>query len=159
MDTAYTVGVRSRLGLTVILLLAAAWAVAQLPDNPVVATADGRTHEWNAWLEHNGPVAVMVWASWAPRGAAALAEADAVAAVCRERNLGFALVAVQEAFEDSARALRGVHVRWLHDRHGAVLKRHRLVRIPTLVILTADGRVVGTVEPTAEALRSWRAPQ
>lgn len=149
---------RSRLGLAAALLAVAAGALAQAPDNPVVATPDGHTHEWNAWLEHNGPVAVLVWASWAPRGDDALAAADAIAAVCRQRQLGFVVLAVQESFDDSATALRGAAVPWLHDRHGEVLKRHRIVRIPTLVVLGADGRVLGTVAPTADALRSWRAP-
>lgn len=139
------------------LCAGAAFVAAQTPVPVVVTAPDGRTLEWSRWLANAGPAAVLLWSSWSPRGDEPLAELEAFEAVCRERGLAFVLVAVQEELEESAAVLGGRDVRWLHDRHGMLLKRYRVVRVPSVLVLDGRGEAVARLQPTPEALQAWEA--
>ncbi len=139
------------------MLVGCAAAAAAAVDGPTLATPDGGTIEWGTWLEAHGRSAVMVWASWTPQSAAALAALDQVAAACRDKGLALVVVAVQEPVEASRTGLAGRHVEWLHDRHGAFLKRYRLIRLPTLVIIDRDGTALAEIPVSAESVRRWPA--
>lgn len=145
----------SSLAVAAAVLFVGTALVAAQTAAPVVVTApDGRTLEWSRWLADAGPAAVLLWSSWSPRGDEALAELEAIEAACRERGLELVLVAVQEELEESAAALRGRDLRWLHDRHGMLLKRYRVVRVPSLLVLDGRGEAVARLQPTPEALRA-----
>ncbi len=140
-----------------LLTLAGIAAVAGAADGPTLVAPDGSTSEWGSWLESHGRSAVVVWASWTPQSDAALAALDGVAAACRELGLSLVVIAVQEPVEASRAALAERHVAWLHDRHGAFLKRYRLIRLPTLVVIDRDGRVITEMAVSSDAVRRWAA--
>ncbi len=137
------------------LVATTAPVAAQTPVPVVVTAPDGRSLDWSRWLGDAGPAAVLLWSSWAPRGDEVLAEVEAIEAVCRRRGLELVLVTVQEELEESAAALRGRDLRWLHDRHGALLKRYRVVRVPSLLVIDDRGDAVARLRPTSEALEAW----
>ncbi len=155
----YTGAVRSLTRFAACVLSLTGIVVAtSAAEGPTLATPDGSTTEWGAWLEAHGRSAVVVWASWTPQSAAALAALDGVATACRDKGLSLVVIAVQEPVEASRAALADRHVTWLHDRHGAFLKRYRLVRVPTLVIIEKDGQVLAEMPVSADSVRRW-APQ
>jgi len=142
--------------LTTGLIAAAVVAGAQGSSTaPTLMRPDGRPVPWQGWLEEHGPAAVLVWASWAPRSADVLAGVGRLEAVSRRLGLELVLVDVQEPIDDARSALAGVEVRWLHDRHGAILRHHRVIRVPWLVVVAADGSVTGSTAPSSEALARW----
>jgi hypothetical protein len=100
-------------------------------------------------------VAVLTWASWAPGADDVLRQSAALASACESKGLGFVVLDVQETLEEARSALSGLKQPWIHDRHGALLKEYRVIRVPSLLVLSADGRVLGKLEATAEALRAW----
>ena len=120
-----------------------------------VTSPSGESVAWSGWVRDHGPLGVVLWASWAPGGDRARTGLDDLAKAAAERGLEPVLVAVQEPFEEAADGLEGVRVGWFHDRHGALLKQYRVVSIPALVVLDADGRVIARLEATAASLRSW----
>jgi hypothetical protein len=142
-----------------VVLVSCSVAAAQTPreTSPLVAP-DGRAVRWQQWLDENGPAAVLVWASWAPRAGAVMERLEDLAGACRARGLSPVVVDVQEPMEDARAALDGRGVTWLHDRHGAVLKRHRVIRVPALIVVDRKGVVLGRLEATPEAVRRWRDP-
>ena len=111
--------------------------------------------KWGAWLEEHGPTVVLVWASWAPRSQAALDESSNIAAEGAARDLGFVVLDVQEPYADARDALAGSGFEWFHDRHGALLKLYHVIRVPSLVVLSASGEVEARLDVSAEALRTW----
>ena len=110
---------------------------------------------WAQWLEGRGPVAVLLWASWAPRADATVAQLDELSAACRSAGLELVVVAVQEPFADAEAVLGRRSVAWLHDRHGQLLKLYRVLQLPGLVVLEADGSLSARLEPTPEGVRGW----
>jgi hypothetical protein len=66
------------------------------------------------------------------------------------------VVSVQEDLDDARRGLEGTEAAWLHDRYGGLLKHYRVVTIPGLLIVAADGEVLARLAPTVEALRGWK---
>lgn len=110
---------------------------------------------WTQWLEGRAPVAVLLWASWAPRADATLAQVDELSSACRSAGLGLLVVAVQEPFADAEAILGRRSVAWLHDRHGQLLKLYRVLQLPSLVVVEADGSLSARLDPTPEALRGW----
>lgn len=137
------------------LLLALALAQpAAGAELSLVDGVSGAPLAWGDWLARRGPAAVLVWASWAPGAEEALGNRQALAEAAREQGLGFAVVDVQESLDEARRALAGVES-WVHDRHGELLKSYRVIRVPSLVIVAKDGSVLGRLEASAEALRSW----
>jgi hypothetical protein len=121
----------------------------------VVKDRSGSAIRWSEWLSEHGPVAVLVWASWVPDGVESLERVDELRGVCTRKDLALVVMGVQEDFESASSSLERAGVLWLHDRHGSFLKEYRVIRVPWLVVIDADGAVVGRVEPTAAALEAW----
>jgi len=111
--------------------------------------------DWTGWVEEQGTIAVLFWASWAPGAQDVLAGVSELESAAAARNLGLVVVSVQEKQDDALKGLEGTNVSWLHDRYGSLLKHHRVVRIPALVIIASDGDVLARLDPTAQSLRGW----
>jgi hypothetical protein len=139
-------------------LLILAPALVTAADPPLVDGVSGAPVAWSDWLPRKGPVAVMIWASWAPGADGVLRQTAAIASACEGKGLGFVVLDVQETLEEARAALRSLQRPWIHDRHGALLKEYRVIRVPSLLLLSADGRVLGKIEATAEAVRAWEGP-
>lgn len=138
-------------------LLAAAGGAAPLPETGVVVEdPGGGAVEWGGWLAANGPAAVLLWASWVPGSIEAIGDSDRLRAACREQGLTLVAVSVQEPLADSRAALPPDGLLWLHDRHGALLKALRVIKVPALVVVGRDGRPMATLAPTADAVAGWR---
>lgn len=122
-----------------------------------IADPDGNSIRWSSWLEDNGPAAVVLWASWVPDSETTVNEFKDIARVARSKELEIILVSVQESPEEARSSLETAGVPWLNDRYGGLLKRFRVVKIPSLVIVEKDGRVVARLDATANALRVWKS--
>lgn len=133
-------------------------AVASEPRTEVqVAQPDGTPVGWDAWVTRHAPVAILVWASWAPRGAEALAKIEELRTVCRARGMELTVVDVQEPRQDAKATLAAAAPGWLHDRHGSILKRYRVIRVPSVIILTKTGEVAARLDATPAAVAGWGA--
>jgi len=119
---------------------------------------DGTPVPWEKWLAKTAPVAVVVWSSWQPRAAGVLEHRAALETACSSKGLRLVFVDVVEPLEDGRKALASSGVTWLHDRHGSLLKRCRVVTVPALVVLDRSGKVLARLEPTAEAVEAWSGP-
>ena len=134
-----------------LLLAATAGAAAE-----VVLLEDGREPvRWTEWRAPQGEVVLLVWASWAPRAGDAVAGIDRIDAAAAEHGLQLVVLVVQEPVEDARSGLAAYRGRWLHDRHGALLKELRVIKVPSLVVVDRRGEVAARLEPTTEALASW----
>lgn len=122
-----------------------------------VVTADGDLVVWSEWVEGNAPFAVVLWASWAPGASAARDEFAEIAETAQARGMAAVVVSVQESIGEAKEGLAGVEIPWFHDRYGRLLKEYRVVSIPAMVLVDDGGRVVGRIEPTAEAFRGWKS--
>lgn len=121
---------------------------ASAADPPLVDGVSGAPVVWSDWVAKRGPVAILVWASWAPDASSVLDTREALAAASREAGLHFVLLDVQESLEDARKALAGTDLSWIHDRHGALLKRYRVIEVPSVLVVSADGAVRGRHEAT-----------
>jgi hypothetical protein len=65
------------------------------------------------------------------------------------------VVAVQEPLADAQNGLGSRRVSWMHDRHGALLKAYRIIRVPSLLIVDAKARDWDNLEISPEAIREW----
>jgi hypothetical protein len=131
-------------------------AAASEPRTEVqVAQADGTPVVWERWVSRHAPVVILVWASWAPRAADALTKIDDLRAACSAHGLQLTVVDVQEPRGDAHAALSAAAAGWLHDRHGSILKRYRVIRVPSLVILDKAGDAVARLEATPAAIAGW----
>lgn len=120
-----------------------------------VTTPDGRPVVWAEWLEENGPVAVLFWASWMPDAAMTLDQLETISGAARKHDLDVILVVVQESLGEAQESLDGIDIRWFHDRYGHLLKDNRVVSIPRILVISSDGTVVEQLDVQAEALRAW----
>lgn len=103
---------------------------------------DGRGVAWREVTAGAPQVAVLVWASWAPRADREIARLEAYRRAAAGRQMDLVVIAVQEPLEDSRRVLDRVPVRWYHDRHGALLKAHRIIRVPAVVVMSDAAEVL-----------------
>jgi len=142
--------------LTLALLIGASAATAA--DPRLVDGVSGAPIAWTDWVAKRGPVAVLVWASWTPTAEATVDGHPVLAAACADAGLHLVVLDVQETLEDGRAALGGRDIGWLHDRHGSLLKQYRVIEIPSLVLVAADGEALARLEPTPEAVRNWRSP-
>jgi len=126
--------------------------------DPALRDGDGVPVAWTDWLADRAPAAVVVYASWAPRADAVLVGLQDLDAAARASGLRLVLLAVQEPFEDSRVALGSVDVEWIHDRHGVLLKRYRVLRVPSVLVVGADGELVASLDVDPEQLRSVARP-
>ena len=142
------------LAVTVLLGPAASFAA----DPRLVDGISGAPIAWTDWVAKRGPVAVLVWSSWSPDAGAAMDGYEALAEACADAGLHLVVLDVQETLEEGRAAL-GVHdIGWIHDRHGALLKQYRVIEVPSLLLVAADGGQLAKMSVSPEALRSWRAP-
>jgi hypothetical protein len=142
--------------LTLVLLLGAGTVGAA--DPRLVDGVSGAPIAWTDWVSKRGPVAVMVWASWAPDAKASMAGYEALAAACADAGLHLVVLDVQETLEEGRAALGPYDVGWLHDRHGGLLKQYRVIDVPSLLLVASGGKALAKIEATPEAIRSWRGP-
>jgi hypothetical protein len=124
-------------------------------DPRLVDGISGAPIAWSEWVAKRGPVAVLVWSSWAPDAQDSLKSYEALAAACKEAGLHLVVLDVQETLEEGRSALSGTDFGWLHDRHGALLKQYRVIEVPSLLLVAADGRTLDKIEATPEAIQSW----
>jgi hypothetical protein len=129
--------------------------VAATADPPLVDGVSGAPLAWSEWLPRKGPVALLVWASWAPESDRAVADFEKLDEACSKAGLNLVLLDVQEPLEDGRAALVSSGASWIHDRYGALLKQYRVFKIPSLLLLSADNTVLGRIESTPEAVRAW----
>jgi hypothetical protein len=81
-----------------------------------------------------------------------------LAKACAEAGLHLVVLDVQESLEDGRAALAGREVGWLHDRHGALLKKYRVIEVPSLLLVAADGQQMAKLAASREAVSGWRSP-
>jgi hypothetical protein len=139
----------------VIGLVLCGFAVGGAAAEPTVMTPAGSHLEWSTWVAEHAPAAVVLWSSWTPEAGGALDALGEIETIAAHKGLEFVLVSVQEDAGDAARALGRVEVEWLSDRFGTLLKHYRVVRIPALLVIDAEGVAVARLVPTAAALDGW----
>lgn len=144
---------RSIAPLVLALLLGASPASAA--DLRLVDGVSGAPVTWSDWVGRRGPVALLVWASWTPDAALALAGYGGLAAACEEKGLHLVVLDVQETLEDGRKALANLDGGWLHDRHGVLLKQYRVIEVPSLLVVAADGGLLEKMEASPDAVRAW----
>jgi thiol-disulfide isomerase/thioredoxin len=143
----------SLVALVLVLATGVGPATPALGQEVTLSAPDGHQVGWTELVAERGPMAVLFWASWLPKADATLDRVDALAAAARERGLDFLVIAVQEPLDDARGPLGGIRVDWLHDRHGRLLKRYRVVSIPRLLIVDPNGEARASLEPDPTALR------
>jgi hypothetical protein len=89
---------------------------------------------------------------------ATMDEHTSLAEACTEAGLHLVVLDVQESLEDGRAALAGREVGWLHDRHGSLLKMYRVIEVPSLLLVAADGEQLAKLDATADAVSSWSKP-
>jgi hypothetical protein len=142
--------------LTFMLVLAAGPAFAV--DPPLADGVSGAPIAWSDWVGKRGPVAVLVWASWAPGAGAVIEDWDEITQASRVSGLHPVIVDVQESLADGRAALGQREISWIHDRHGALLKQYRVIKVPSIVVVSAEGEAVAHLDPTVAAVAGWRGP-
>jgi len=130
-------------------------AAGSFAAGPGVTTPDGRPIVWAEWLEENGPVAVLLWASWVPDAGTTLESLGTITAAAQKRDLDVILVVVQESLSEAKESLEGTDIRWFHDRFGHLLKDNRVVSIPRILVIAGDGTVIEQLEAKPESIRTW----
>jgi hypothetical protein len=128
---------------------------ASAADPRLVDGVSGAPIAWSDWVAKRGPVAVLVWASWAPKAESTMDRHAGLTKACDEAGLHLVVLDVQETLEDGRAALDGREIGWLHDRHGALLKKYRIIEVPSLLLVAADGEPLAKLDATPDALRSW----
>lgn len=126
--------------------------VVPAADPPIVDGVSGAPLVWSDWVAKRGPVAVLVWASWAPEAKAVIGRHSELAKASRDAGLHLVVLDVQESLEDGRRALAGTGINWIHDRHGALLKLYRVIDVPSMIVVGADGELQRRLAATPEAL-------
>lgn len=132
--------------------------IGSAADPRVVDGVSGAPISWTDWIAKRGPVAALVWASWAPTAEATMDGHADLAKACADAGWHLVVLDVQESLEDGRAALGGREIGWLHDRHGALLKKYRVIEVPSLLLVAADGEQLAKLEATPEAVRGWRKP-
>lgn len=125
-------------------------------DPPLVSGVSGAPVAWSDFVARRGPLVVLVWASWAPSAKEVLGRRAEMVETSRERGLSLVFLDVQESLEDAREALGSTQLDWIHDRHGALLKTYRVIRVPSVVVVSKQGEALAWLEPTPDALREWR---
>jgi hypothetical protein len=144
--------------LRAFLVLLTSSVVLSAANPRLVDGVSGAPVEWSDWVSKRGPVAVLVWASWAPDAITTIDRYPALKAACEEKGLNLVLLDVQETLEEGRRALSDREIAWLHDRHGALLKRYRVIDVPSLLIVAADGESLGRLAAVPDEVDRWKSP-
>ena len=143
--------------LLAFMLLLAAGPLAAV-DPPLADGISGAPIAWSDVVAKHGPVAVLVWASWAPGAEAVIDSWDLIVKECRESGLHPVIVVVQESLADGRAALGPGEIPWIHDRHGALLKQYRVIKVPSIVIVSTEGETLARLDPTVAAVAGWSSP-
>jgi hypothetical protein len=139
-------------------LLAILAAAAPLPAQQatVVMDSTGKSVQWTEFLGTRTPVAVLIFASWAPGARDTIGELSDLGRACADRGWTLVIVDVQETFDAARRTLSNTGgVQWLHDRHGDVLKRYRVIKVPSIVVIDNGEVVLGRIEARARSVVAW----
>jgi hypothetical protein len=145
--------------LTVFLVLLTSAVALSAADPRLVDGVSGAPVEWADWVSKRGTVAVLVWASWAPEAETTIDGYPALEAACERKGLHLVLLDVQETLEEGRRALGDRdEIAWLHDRHGALLKRYHVIDVPSLLIVAPDGKPLARLAAVPEGVDRWRRP-
>ena len=147
-----------RVGVAFALLLVVGLSSSQAADPLLVDGVSGAPIAWTDWVAKRGPVAVLVWASWAPEAKTTIDGHSRLAKACADAGLHLVVLDVQETLEDGRAALDGREIGWLHDRHGGLLKKYRVIDVPSLLLVAADGEPLAKIDATPEAVRGWSGP-
>lgn len=134
------------------LLIVTVAVPAAAEDPPLADGVSGAPISWTDWVGKRGPLAVLVWASWAPNSGAVMDRYDEIAEACASSKLHLVVLDVQESLEDGRAALGPRKVSWIHDRHGALLKQYRVITVPSIVLVSTDNQPFARLEPTAAAV-------
>lgn len=137
------------------MLLVVATVAGRAAAQPAVTTPDGAPVAWDQWVGEHSPVVVVLVASWAPGATETLEQIEAIRVAAESSDLELVVVSVQEGIDEARRALEDTGVEWKHDRYGSLLKHYRVVRIPAMLVVSADREVVARLEPSEKALRAW----
>lgn len=140
------------------LLILIGLSAASAADPRLVDGVSGAPIAWTDWVAKRGPVAVLVWASWAPTAEATMDGHAGLSKACADAGLHLVVLDVQESLEDGRSALGGREVGWLHDRHGALLKKYRVIEVPSLLLVDPEGEQLAKLDATPEAVRVWSNP-
>lgn len=145
---------------TALFLVFAISLATPLPaaDPTLVDGVSGAPLAWSDWVAKRGPVAVLVWASWVPDAGPVVADYKEFSRISGEAGLHLVLLDVQESLADGRKALGESGVNWIHDRHGSLLKLYRVIKVPSIFIVAADGSLVKRLEATPEALQAGVDP-
>jgi hypothetical protein len=127
-------------------------------DPRLVDGVSGAPIAWTDWVAKRGPVAVLVWASWSPDASETIERHEELAIACADAGLHLVVLDVQETLSEGRAALASREIAWLHDRHGALLKRYRVIKVPSLLLVAANGTSLATMEASPEAIRNWSGP-
>lgn len=149
----YTLGVKAIAPILLLSLFVAGPVSAA--DPPLSHGVSGAPVSWSDWVAKRGPVAVVVWASWAPGADRVLADYEDIGKAAEKQALTLFLLDVQETLDNGRAALEQEDLTWLHDRHGALLKQYRVIRVPSILIVAADGSGRGIIDASADALTAW----
>jgi hypothetical protein len=144
-----------RLILLIALTILVGGTTGEAADPRLVDGVSGAPIAWTDWVAKRGPVAVLVWASWAPTADETIERHAEFVQASSESGLQLVVLVVQETLEEGRAALGGRDVGWLHDRHGALLKRYRVIEVPSLLVVAAEGQALGKLEATPEAVVGW----
>ena len=147
-----------RVGVAFTLLALLGLSAASAADPRIVDGVSGAPIAWTDWVAKRGPVAVLVWASWAPMAEGTMNGHASLAKACAEAGLHLVVLDVQESLEDGRAALGGREVGWLHDRHGALLKKYRVIEVPSLLLVATDGEQLAKLDATPDAVSGWSNP-
>ena len=140
-----------------LIFLLGSWPVAAV-DPPLADGVSGAPIVWSDVVVKHGPVAVLMWASWAPGAGAVIEDWDEITQASRVSGLHPVIVDVQESLADGRAALGQREISWIHDRHGALLKQYRVIKVPSILVVSAEGEALARLDPTAEAVAGWRHP-
>jgi len=143
--------------LLALIFLLAAGPVAAV-DPPLADGVSGAPIAWSDWVGKRGPVAVLVWASWAPGAGAVIDNWEQIVEECRESGLHPVILVVQESLAEGRAALGPREIPWIHDRHGALLKKYRVIKVPSILVVSAEGEALARLDPTAAAVAGWKGP-
>lgn len=120
------------------IVAAAVWAST---GGMQLTLPDGEPLSWDEFVAREGPLVVLVWASWAPEAQKSLERGEPLRRAAEELGYRFVIVDVQEPMRQAQRALGEGDLPWLHDRHGELLKRYRVLRLPRLLVVDENGEL------------------
>jgi thiol-disulfide isomerase/thioredoxin len=136
--------------LPAVLLLGAA-AVSGHGD---LRTASGEAYSLAELLAH-GPAVLVLWNSWLPHADEFARLLPEVEAAAKRNGWPGAVVVFQEEKAEAARRLLGSEeaLPIVFDRRGELVRRFKVTRAPTVLLVERDGEVRARSGPEAAGVR------